>query len=90
MGKKGKIVRLWILIAQKKRPDALNAAQKTSEFCTVQSWKNPEKPLRITFFICNCGQKQKILEVFLDFFSNNTFKRAEPFCVAFGALGCFF
>ena len=35
MDKNGKYVRLWILIAQKKRPVALNATQKTSALCKV-------------------------------------------------------
>ena len=44
--KNGKIVRQRILIAQKKRPDALIATQKTSSLCKVQFCKKSRKTLK--------------------------------------------
>ena len=86
MEKNGKIVQQRILIAQKKRPDALNATQKTSALSKVSFLKKSRKTLKK----CCFWPKLQKRPIFLYFFQDRTLQRPEVFCVAFSASGRFF
>ena len=79
------------LIAQKKRPDALNATQKNPSLlkCKVSEEKKQEKKLTNLLFVYVLVKKNGYFyEVFIDF-SKITLQRAGVFSVAFNASGRF-
>ena len=76
---------MLILIAQKKRPDALNTTQKTPALCNVPFLNKSRKTAKNAHFF-----KFHFWEVFLDLFRNGTLQRAGVFCVVFSAPGRFF
>ena len=78
--------RKLFLIAQKKRPDALNATRKTPALYNVPFLNKIKKNCQK----CPFYQKCHFLEVFLVLFRNGTLQRAEVFCVVFSASGRFF
>ena len=65
--KKQKNVQQSILIAQKKRPDALNATRKTSGLCKVRFWKKIRKNLEKSAFFAILAKKGNFLRFFLIF-----------------------
>ena len=76
----------FVLMAQKKGPDALSATQKTSALCKVPFLKK----LSITAKNTHLKKTKTLLAVFLDFFRNGPLQRAEGFCNAFSAPQPFF
>ena len=75
-----RVVTKYVLIAQKKGPDALNAVQKPQLFTMSSFWKNKEKSKKI--FLAVLVENRHFYEVFLDFFRNRNLLRAGGFCVA--------
>ena len=60
------------LIAQKKRPDALDATQKPTAFYIVRFLKNSIKTSQKLPFFSGVVKNEYFYEVFLDFFINHT------------------
>ena len=60
------------LIAQKKRPDTLNATQKTTAFYNVRFLKEIRKTLKNYYFWDVLVKNGYFYEVFLDFLRNHT------------------
>ena len=78
---------MLILIAQKKRPDALNTTQKTPAICNVPFLNKSRKTAKnANFFLQKCN----FWEVVLALLRNSTLQRAGDFCVVFSASGRFF
>ena len=69
--KKKRILPKYVFIAQKKRPDAMNAMQKPLAFYNVRFLKNQEKPPKITEWLLwlNMGL---FMRFFIDYFENHT------------------
>ena len=74
-------------IAQKKRPDALNALQKISAFYKVRFLKNQEKPQKMTIFFSRFGLKWVFYEVFLGFFQKPYFVKLWGFLRCIQCIG---
>ena len=85
-----KNVWLLILIAQKKGFDALNATQKTLALCKVPFLKKKQEKLAKTVIFDHFDHFWPFWPVFLDFFINGTFQRADVFRVALSASKPFF
>ena len=86
MMKIGKIIKKLFLITQKKRPDALNATQKTPALYNVPFLNKSRKTATNAHFFNNAN----LLRFFLDLLVNGTLQRAGVFCVVFSASGHFF
>ena len=79
------------LMAQKKRPNALNATQKTAALCKVRFLKKLKKKLIKYPFLTKICQKWSFFEFFFLIFSETVpCKQLGFFVVAFSASGCFF